>query len=88
LAVAVVSLKARNDDELSGDLEWIDDDFGIRPPPPPYPTDDVAVISSKLLEGLPGFCCYAAILTEAKMYRNTNFGTNVSHGKCSWCAIF
>jgi len=42
----------RNDDELSGDLEWIDDDLGIRPPPPPYPASDVSVISSKLLEGL------------------------------------
>jgi len=42
----------RNDDELSGGLEWIDDDLGIRPPPPPYPESDVGIISSKALEGL------------------------------------
>ena len=42
----------RIDDELSGGLEWIDDDLGIRPPPPPYPESDIGVISSKALEGL------------------------------------
>jgi len=44
----------RNDDELNGGLEWIDDDLGIRPPPPPYPASDVGVISSKVLEGMSG----------------------------------
>jgi len=42
----------RNDDELNDGMEWIDDDLGIRPPPPPYPESDVGIISSKVLEGL------------------------------------
>ena len=50
----------RNDDELNGGLEWIDDDLGIRPPPPPYPESDVGVISSKVLEGI--LCAVLAVL--------------------------
>ena len=45
-------IQIQNDDELNGGFEWIDDDLGLRPPPPPYPASDVAVISSKVLEGL------------------------------------
>ena len=44
--------QVRNEDELTAGLEWIDDDLGIRPPPPPYPEFDVGVISSRVLEGL------------------------------------
>ena len=44
-------MQIQNDDELNGGFEWIDDDLGFRPLPPPYPTSDVAVISSKTLEG-------------------------------------
>jgi len=47
-----VVVQVHNDDELTGGLEWIDDDLGIRPPPPPYPETDIGVISSKILEGL------------------------------------
>ena len=50
----------RNDDELNGALEWIDDDLGICPPPPPYPESDVGVISSKVLEGMS--CAVLAVL--------------------------
>jgi len=45
-------MQIQNDDELNGGFEWIDDDLGLRPPPPPYPASDVAVISSKVLEGM------------------------------------
>jgi len=45
-------MQIQNDDEWNGGFEWIDDDLALRPLPPPYPGSDVAVISSKVLEGL------------------------------------
>jgi len=52
LMLFVYCMQIRNDDEWNGGFEWIDDDLALRPLPPPYPGSDVAVISSKVLEGL------------------------------------